>query len=132
MSYSKYFSIDEEYYMIVCNSTGPSLPVHHILCEHFIPNTHYTFNKPSHCFVLDITNTHHTFPKWVIASYCTILHCIILYFYEKSVGQNSEWRVFLMRNFLTNASTSTFMQYPRQLTNSFTSLFTYWQALAEC
>jgi len=53
MNYSKYFSIDEEYYTILCNSTGPLQPVHHILCEHFIPNTHYTLNKPNHRFVLD-------------------------------------------------------------------------------
>jgi len=60
MSYSKYFSIDEEYYMILCKSNGPSLPVHHILCEHFILSTHYTFNKPSHCFVMDVpTHTTH-------------------------------------------------------------------------
>jgi hypothetical protein len=60
MSYSKYFSLDEEYYMILCNSTGPSLPVQHILCQHFISITHYTLNKTRHCFVPDIPT--HTTP----------------------------------------------------------------------
>lgn len=45
--------------------------------------------------------------------------------------QNSTGRIFLMRNCPPVASISTFMQYPRQLTNSFTSLFICLKALAE-
>jgi hypothetical protein len=96
-----------------------SYPTHttYIQIKSLLRSTHtqHTLHILSQCFVLDNNSLHHPLFLWKICRAFNIQNAC------------SKWEIV----YQLPASISTFMQYPRQLTNSFTSLFICWKAVAE-